>query len=354
MIRPIRARERFVFACVITAAMVAPGCAKKGLPSGGPPDLDPPTILSVSPDSGAAGVGRGTRLSLTFSEGMEPRSASDAVEIAPKVDIRQRRWSGRTLTLVLADSLQPEQSYTMFVGLSARDRHGNGLRQARAVVFTTAAAFPPGIIEGKVQAVGFTAPGTYLWCYPDTLAPDSTARDFEAVGLADDDGAFRISGLKPGRYRVWAFADLNRNRSFEPGTDVLAPAETTLTISPQVPVASGLTLKVVNPKATGRFQGAIQDSVLGDGGQLRLIVTSERDTTRKLLYDVPDRGGFDFKFDPGVYAVRAFRDLDRNKAWKRDTEPASPEIRITITPGGLLENVVFRLDRPAGAPAPEE
>lgn len=354
MIRPIRAREGWVLACAFAVAAVAAGCAKKGPPSGGPPDLDPPTILSVSPDSGAAGVARGTRLMLTFSEGMEPRTASDAVELAPKVDIRQRRWSGRTLTLVLADSLQSDQVYTLFVGLSARDRHGNGLKQGRTVVFTTAAIFPPGTIEGKVQAVGFAAPGTYLWCYPDTLAPDSTARDFEAVGLADDDGAFRISGLKPGRYRVWAFADLNRNRSFEPGSDVLAPAETTLTISPEVPVASGLTLKVVNPKAPGRFQGAIQDSVAGDGGQLRLIVISERDTTRKLLYDVPDRGGFDFKFDPGTYTVRAFRDLDRNKAWKRDTEPASAEIRITITPGGVLENVVFHLDRPEGAAAPEE
>ena len=61
----------------------------------------------------------------------------------------------------------------------------------------------------------FAAPGTYLWCYPDSVAPDSTARDFAAVGLADDDGSFRISGLHPGRYRVWAFADLNRNRKYD-------------------------------------------------------------------------------------------------------------------------------------------
>lgn len=354
MTKPIRAPRGLLLVGVCLLVTLAAGCAKKGAPSGGPPDLDPPTILSVVPDSGTAGVARSARLSLTFSEGMEPRTAADAVEIAPKVDIRQRRWSGRTLTLVLADSLQRDQVYTLFIGLGARDRHGNSLKRGRTVAFTTAERFPPGTIEGKVQAIGFAAPGTYLWCYPDSITPDSTARDFAAVGLADDDGSFRISGLHPGRYRVWAFADLNRNRSFEPGSDVLAPAETTLTVTPEVPVAAGLLLKVVNPKAPGRFQGAIQDSVSGDPGQLRLIVTSERDTTRKLLYDVPERGGFDFKFDPGIYFVRAFRDLDRNKAWKRDTEPASSEIRITITPGGVLENVVFRLDRPAGAPAPEE
>jgi len=39
---------------------------------------------------------------------------------------------------------------------------------------------------------GFGAPGTYLWCYPEGQEPDSTAGDFEAVGLAGEGGSFRI------------------------------------------------------------------------------------------------------------------------------------------------------------------
>ena len=76
----------------------------------------------------------------------------------------------------------------------------------------------------------------------------------------------------------------------------------------------------------------------------------DADTSRKLLYEVI-ASGFDFHWDPGSYRVRAFRDLDRNKAWKRESEPASEEMRIVLTPGGELVGIVFVLTRPTpGAP----
>lgn len=311
-------------------------------------------MLAVVPDSGATSVSRTLRPSVEFSEGMDPRSASLAVEIAPPVTIRQRRWSGRKLSLVLADSLRADHTYTLFVGTDARDRHGNALREGRTVPFTTAARFPPGIIEGDVVPTGFTAPGTFLWCYPEGRQPDSTARDFDAVGLAGEGGAFRITGLAvPGRYRVWAFADLNHNHSFEPEQDLLVPADTTLELTAGRAVASGLKLRVVNPRAPGRVKGTVLDTLGDTRGTLRLIVASVRDSTRRLLYDIDPQGAYDLSWDPGTYRVRAFRDTDRNKFWKRDEEPGSEEIEVTLKPGAELELPTFVLVRPAkraGAP----
>jgi hypothetical protein len=284
---------------------------------------------------------------------MDPRSAAVAVEIAPRVDVRQRRWSGRRLTLVFAEPLAADQTYTLFVGGDARDRHGNQLGSGRAIPFTTAATFPPGIIEGEVDAVGFGAAGTYLWCYPEGREPDSTARDFDAVGLAGVGGAFRIAGLAvPGRYRLWAFADLNHNHSFEPERDLLVPADTTFALAADRPLASGLKLRVVNPRAPGRVQGTVLDSLGDERGQLRLIVVSATDSTRRLLYDVDTNGAFDLRWDPGVYRVRAFRDLDRNKAWKRDEEPAGEEVEVTVAPAGDLALPAFVLVRPAPSAVP--
>ena len=314
---------------------------------GGPPDVEPPTVLSVTPDSAATGVSRTPRISVEFSEGMDPRTASVAVEIAPSLKIKQRRWSGRRLTLVLGDSLQAEHTYTLFVGADARDRHGNSLREGRTVPFTTSSRFPPGIIEGDVVATGFPAPGTFLWCYPDGRKPDSTARDFDAVGLAGEGGAFRITGLAvPGRYRIWAFADLNRNHSFEPDQDLLVPADTLLELTGSRAVAAGLQLKVVNPKAPGHVKGAVLDSLNDSRGTIRLIVASLRDSTKRLLYDIDPQGAYDLTWDPGTYRVRAFRDFDRNKIWKRDEEPGSEEIEITVHPGEVLELPKFVLVRP--------
>jgi len=339
-------------ALLLAVVLLSASCARKGPPTGGPPDIVQPDVLSVTPDSGATRVSRTARPTIEFTEGMDPRSATLAVEVAPNVDIRQRRWSGRKLTLVFADSLLADHTYTLFVGGDARDRHGNPLKAGRAIPFTTAERFPPGVIEGEVVATGFVAPGTYLWCYPEGRSPDSTARDFQAVGLAGDLGVFRITGLAvPGRYRVWAFADLNHNHSYEPDRDLLAPSDTTLELTQAAAVLRGLKLNVINPRAPARVRGAVVDSLGDDRGQLRLIVKADADTARRLLYDITATGSFDFKWDPGVYHVRAFRDVDRNKAWKREEEPASEEIIVNLPPAADRELPALVLRRPE-PPAP--
>ncbi|MEQ1832702.1 MAG: Ig-like domain-containing protein, partial [Candidatus Eisenbacteria bacterium] len=67
--------------------LVVAGCARKQPPSGGPPDLQPPSVTAVIPDSGATSVSQRAELSVEFSEGMDPRSTAVAVEIAPRVEI---------------------------------------------------------------------------------------------------------------------------------------------------------------------------------------------------------------------------------------------------------------------------
>ncbi len=326
--------------------LVLAGCARKGAPSGGPPDLVPPTVVSCSPDSGQARVPLDARLSVTFSEGMEPRATGDAVSLAPRLGIRQRRWSGRELTLVLEDSMRANQTYTLFVGPSARDRHGNSMTSGFTVVFSTADSFPPGVLEGKIEARGFDVAGTYLWCYSAGRAPDSTASDFDALGLADEQGRFRIPGLPvPGSYRLWAFADLNRNRSFEPDRDVLAPADTTIELTVAQPVVRGLALDVADPRAPAHVRGIVTDPTGDSLGTLRVIAVAEEDTTRRVLVEAGEGGTFDLKLAAGKWQVRAWRDADGNRAWRMDAEPASELEHYALAPAQAIADVRLVLRR---------
>ena len=336
----------------LALALVAISCAKKGPPSGGPPDLVPPTVVATSPDSGAARVPRVAPLSITFSESMEPRSTESALALAPRVDVRQLRWKGPTVTVVLAETLRARQSYTLFVGAGARDRHGNALQQGVAVTFSTGDSFPPGTIEGTVRARGFSVAGTYLWCYDQARheQPDSTARDFDALGVADAEGRFHVIGLPvPGRYRVWAFADLNGNRSFEPAVDILAPAETTFALSSGEPAAAGVDLEVVNPRAPAKLAGAVLDS-LGDSlGVVRVVAVSVEDSTRRFVVEPGEGGGFEIPLAAGKWRVQAFRDLNRNRVWEV-SEAGSDVQSFTLEPAGEVKDLVFILRRPAAAP----
>lgn len=338
-------------AAVAAGLLLLAGCARKGPPSGGPPDLVPPRVVSTEPDSGEAGVALDARLSVTFSEGMEPRSTGEAVALAPRVDIHQRRWGGRQLTLVLEEPLRAKQTYTLFVGSSAHDRHGNAMGTGRTVVFSTADSFPPGVLEGRIVARGFEVAGTYLWCYRGGREPDSTARDFDALGLADAQGYFRIPGLTvPGSYRLWAFADLNHNRSFEPDKDVLAPADTTLELTAGHPVARDLVVRAVDPRAPAHVRGLVLDPTGDTLGVFRVIAIAEEDSTRRVLVDADAKGTFDLKLASGKWQVRGWRDEDRNRAWRVDTEPASELMHYTLEPAQEINDVHLVLKLGAASP----
>ena len=349
-IRRFGARGAWVL-LVLAGALALAGCARKGAPSGGPPDITPPLVVAASPDSGTAGVPLDAPLSLTFSEGMEPRSTGEAVSLAPRVDIRQRRWKGRQLHLVLEQPLRAGQTYTLFLGGTARDAHGNPLGSGRTIVFSTADSFPPGLLEGRIEARGFKAEGTYLWCYGGDRLPDSTARDFDALGLADAAGHFRIPGLPvPGSYRLWAFADLKRNRSFEPDKDVLAPADTVIELTAARPAATGLEVVAVDPRAPGHVRGLVSDETGDSLGVLRVFAVSEEDTSRRVVGEVDPKGAFSLELTPGRWRVAAWRDADQNRAWRMDAEPASEMRYFTVAPAAEFADVRLALKRWTQAP----
>lgn len=335
----------------LAGALALTGCARKGAPSGGPPDVIPPRVLSAAPDSGTAHVALDAALSITFSEGMEPRSTGEAVSLAPRVDIKQRRWKGRQLSLVLEQPLKTGQTYTLFLASTARDAHGNPLAAGRTIVFSTADSFPPGRIEGRIAARGFPAEGTYLWCYGGDRMPDSTARDFDALGLADAGGRFRIPGLPaPARYRLWAFADLNRNRSFEPDKDVLAAADTVIELTAERPAAQDLEIEVVDPRAPGHVRGLVSDATGDTLGVLRVFAIFEDDTSRRIVNDVDPKGAFNLELAAGRWRVAAWRDEDQNRAWRMDVEPASEIKYFTIAPASELTDERLVLKRWTQAP----
>ena len=142
--------------------------------------------------------------------------------------------------------------------------------------------------------------------------PDSTARDFDALGIADRTGASRIEGLTvPGRFRIWAFADLNQNRSFEPDKDLLAPAETLFVLTRESPAADSVRLVVVNPRAPGKVRGTVLDSLGVTEGKIEVVAVSSADSTRRQVVEIGPRNEWEFSsLAPGPWTFRAFRDLD--------------------------------------------
>jgi hypothetical protein len=192
-----------------------------------------------------------------------------------------------------------------------------------------------------------------LWCYDAARnhAADSTGRDFDALGLVASDGRFVVPGLKlPARYRLWVFADLNANRSFEPSSDLLVESDSVLSLSAGAPTIDSLVLRIVNPRAPAHVKGTVLDSLPEREGNLMVIAVADTDSTQRVLTPVTEQREFSLELAMGGWTLRAFRDIDKNRTPDPMLEPQSDPLHLRLEPAGEAAGVVLVLQRARGSP----
>ena len=209
-------RPAFLLAALLGLAVAGlAACATPVAPSGGPPDTDPPVLVSSLPAQGATRV-TAQEVVLTFSERLDAATAARAVRVTPEPEAPPR-ISVRGSDLVISlPGLRDSTTVVVTVGTELTDARRVALRAPITVAFATGDRIDRGRIEGTVRtpATGAAAPGLSVFAYAlaDTTAlPDvaSAAPDYRAEATAD--GAFRLDFLRPGPYFVVAVADRNRN-----------------------------------------------------------------------------------------------------------------------------------------------
>jgi hypothetical protein len=337
-------RPPSVVACALALALglALAGCARKLPPTGGPLDVLPPDLLATEPDSGAAGVKPGQPVRLVFSETMDRASVVANLLLEPGVRNLAARWrDGHTVELVPDPPLAAGRTYALLLAPGPRDARGNALARGRIIHFTTADSFPAGRIDGVVDGRGLPSSGVFVWAYRADLnhAPDSTAFDMDALGQSRADGAFTLPGLAvPGTYRLWTFADRNRNRSFEPGVDLLTRTDSLVVLGPGAPVAAGVRVLAVDPLAVAPFSGVVIDSLAPGAAPLRVEVRAVPVDTAIAVdrlpvstIDVVD-GKFQGNLRAGRWRMQAYRDLN-NDGQRSPGEPVTPPLEFDVKPG---------------------
>jgi len=64
-----------------------------------------------------------------------------------------------------------------------------------------------------------------------------------------------------------------------------------------------------------------------------------------VLVETDAKGTYDLQLAAGTWDVRAWRDTDRNRAWRMDLEPASPLQRARVEPAMEINDVRLILRR---------
>lgn len=322
---PTRAIGPALLGCSVLLA----ACAVMEAPPGGPEDRTPPWVVAVSPDSAARGLGRVQRLSVTFSEKMDRKSATGWLFFFPDQRIRKTRWKGAIRAEIeLEEPLPADTVIVVEIAPELDDAHRVPMRTTRRFPLATGDALPAGRITGILVAGDSAVTKGVVELY--AVPPDSLEYFQQPVlrrTATASDGTFVFDWLPVpgGPWLLRAFADRDGNR--RPGErEPKRLLGDTLSLDDDAPAASAGVTTLYAVDAPGRLLlppgGPFGDagplmawaSPVGDVDTLwspqpvaadaALFVSVAADTVT-VLPEVP----------PGVNLVGVFLDADADSAF---------------------------------------
>ncbi len=182
-----------------------------GAPPGGPERLDPPELLSVTPDSGATNV-RDRSVTFAFDVVVSDRDLDRYFLISPREGAPRVRWRRDRIEVRPRRAFRQNTAYTVTMLPGLADLRGNAITTGKSVVFSTGPSIPSFVVAGRV----------FDWMN-ERIAPNAFVEvirrpdSLPYVGAADSTGQFSVGPLNEGTYTVRAIMDNNKNLALDRG-----------------------------------------------------------------------------------------------------------------------------------------
>ncbi len=194
-------------------------CANQMPPSGGGIDLVPPRIVNTYPLNGTLNYHK-DYVEFEFSKYMQNRTLEQALFISPAIkgDLKFD-WSGKSVKISFPGKLKNNTTYIITIGTDLKDyNNSNPLAEAYNLTFSTGNEIFNGEITGRIYSD--QPRGTLLFTYSlsdSTINPVFDKPDY--LSQAGNDGLYKILGLAPGFYRVFAVDDKSGTFLYDPQND---------------------------------------------------------------------------------------------------------------------------------------
>lgn len=199
----------------LAGAALLLACASVGAPPGGPPDKQPPKIVSVKPESGAVVPNFGGDAEIQFDEVIDEMAAGGGagitglakqVMLSPVAGPVKVSWHRSRVTVKPKEGWK-RRVYRLEIMPGFTDLRRNRNDSAKTVLFSTG----PEIGHARVGGIALK------WIEQSVLVralieavplPDTVGY----LTMADSGGQFNLTNLQPGHYIVYAMADENGDR----------------------------------------------------------------------------------------------------------------------------------------------
>lgn len=200
--------------------LIASSCAKQSTPMGGPRDEDPPILLELNPENESLNS-KPEKITLIFDEYIKLDNANKNIIITPRINKDELIISAlkNSVIIELNQELEDSTTYVFNFQKSIQDLSEGNPAENLKLVFSTGTTIDSLTFSGKTNVY-----------YPDPRAPfediivglypsNDTTDLFTAppyyLTQADSIGNFKITNIKAGNYRAYAWKDDNNSLKAE-------------------------------------------------------------------------------------------------------------------------------------------
>lgn len=273
-------------------------CANIVSPEGGPRDTRPPQVLASDPPDRSLHF-QSREIQIFFDEFVALKDAASQLFISPPLDKNpELRIRGKSVVVLLPDSLRPNTTYTLYFGNAIRDITEGNILADYTYSFSTGAVRDSLQLEGSLHDAfsGELVKDALICLYSGVEDSLFTRRRPDYITRSREDGSFHVYNLPAGPFRVYALQDANNNQYYDLPNEAIA-FDTLLYFPlapPKTPVSavdtiSGDSLKDVSENTTDSLLAeearASEDSLTNLPGPsfAALRMFTDKDTAQVLL-----------------------------------------------------------------------
>ncbi len=293
-----RKKEKIKYLFLLLTGLFLSNCALQLPPGGGEVDKVPPKITEVYPANGTTNF-TGDHFELKFSKYVDKRTLQNALFISPAIEGELNYdWTGTTVDVTFPDKLKKNVTYVVTVGTDLVDYNNhNRMAEAYSFTFSTGDRIDKGEIIGRVYDQ--KPDGILIFAYEKgDSAVNPMVRKPDYISQTGKNGAFKLMGLAPADYRVFAVRDQSGNYLYKPDQDEIGIPYRDITLSLSDTLFSGINLfltkfdtlkpRIVSAVMTDKYHVLLNFSKEVDSTTLRsnnfLFVDSTTKKTSKPIY----------------------------------------------------------------------
>ena len=199
-------------------------CANVGVPTGGEKDETPPVVLKSIPKANALNYQDKT-IYIEFDELIQLKDYRSKFIVSPPVNkdpLVEAR--GNKLMIEFEEDLQPNTTYTLDFADAIVDNNEGNVLENYSFSFSTGEYIDSLQVSGNLYDADDLSPSEGVLIYLHTNLNDTAIQTLVPIRMAKTNslGRFNIRNVSPGKYRVYALEDANRNNKFDQPGEAMA------------------------------------------------------------------------------------------------------------------------------------